>query len=224
MMSSLEAAVRAQGRKASKNVRRQQLIDATIQVLAHRGYASLTAADVAKAAGLSVGIINFHFESKEKLLAASLAFLADEYNRNWKAAMDTAGPSTAEQLKAILLADFDDAVFTPTKLAAWIGFWGETQGRPIYREHCAAYDIEHSDVLGRLCKEIIDDGKYGYEPVAITRGLEAMGEGLWLGVVTANAEIGANVSAAEARRTISVCLAALFPKHFGATARPEKAI
>ncbi|MBL8908065.1 MAG: hypothetical protein JNM20_15440, partial [Rhizobiales bacterium] len=83
-----------------------------------------------------------------------------------------------------------------------------------YQEYCAAYDAQHSDALRQLCAQIIAEGGYGYEPVAITRGLESMGEGLWLGVVTANAGIEAQVSAAEARRTIRVCLAALFPKHF----------
>jgi AcrR family transcriptional regulator len=204
------------GRKASKDVRRQQLIEATIQVLAKRGYASLTVAEVAKAAGLSVGIINFHFESKEKLLAASLRHLADEYNRNWKSAMARAGKRAADQLEAILMADFDDAVFTPTKIAAWIAFWGETQGRPTYQEHCAAYDAEHAAAVRQLCREIIREGAYGYEPVAITRGLEALGEGLWLGVVTASAQIEPDIDAREARRTIAVCLAALFPKHYAA--------
>ena len=166
-MTSLDATTQSQGRKASKDVRRQQLIDATIQVLAQRGYASLTVADVAKTAGLSVGIINFHFESKEKLLAASLAHLADEYNRNWKAAKAAAGSGAADQLEAVLMADFDDTVFTPTKLAAWIGFWGETQGRPTYQEHCAAYDAEHAEALRQLCDELISEGGYGYEPVAI---------------------------------------------------------
>lgn len=221
-MTSLDTTLPSQGRKASKDVRRQQLIEATIQVLAQRGYASLTVADVAKAAGLSVGIINFHFESKEKLLAASLGHLADEYNRNWKAAIAAAGPGAAERLESVLMADFNDAVFTPTKLAAWIAFWGETQGRPIYRDYCAAFDLEHSEELRQLCAQIIEEGRYGYEPVAITRGLEAMGEGLWLGVVTSNAEIAPHISAAEARRTIGVCLKALFPKHFASSAKVRK--
>ena len=49
-----------------------------------------------------------------------------------------------------------------------------------------------------------------------------MGEGLWLGVVTANAEIASHVGAAEARRTLRVCLAALFPKHFRVTANIDE--
>ena len=39
-------------RKAEPGVRRHQLIEATIAVLARRGYAALTVADVARQAGL----------------------------------------------------------------------------------------------------------------------------------------------------------------------------
>ena len=40
------------GRKASKEIRRQQLIEATIDVMARKGYSGTTMLDVAKAAGL----------------------------------------------------------------------------------------------------------------------------------------------------------------------------
>ena len=43
------------GRKASKETRRQQLIEATIDSLARRGYSETTMADVADGAGLSRG-------------------------------------------------------------------------------------------------------------------------------------------------------------------------
>ena len=73
------------GRKASKETRRQQLIEATIDLLAKRGYSETTMADVADGAGLSRGIVNFHFESKEKLLVATLQYMADEYSQHWRA-------------------------------------------------------------------------------------------------------------------------------------------
>ena len=42
------AAEAAPSRKASKEVRKQQLIEATIRILAQKGFAALTVADVAK--------------------------------------------------------------------------------------------------------------------------------------------------------------------------------
>ncbi len=71
-------------RKAPRDVRRQQLIEATIRVLGQKGYAALTIADVAKQAGLSPGIVIFHFNSKDALLADVLRFLALEYRQHWE--------------------------------------------------------------------------------------------------------------------------------------------
>ena len=105
-------------RRAARDVRRNQLIQATIAVLARKGYSAVTLADVAKTAGLSSGIVNFHFTSKDGLLEAVLNYLSTEYRENWSARMRAAGPSPSAQLKAVVLADFDIKVFTPEKLAA----------------------------------------------------------------------------------------------------------
>src|SRR5262245_4551931 len=78
-------------RKAAKDVRRLQLVEATIDSLAKRGYAETTMADVADGAGLSRGIVNFHFESKEKLLIATLQHMSDEYAGHWRATLEKAG-------------------------------------------------------------------------------------------------------------------------------------
>ena len=51
-------------RKASREVRRQQLIDATIATLARVGFARTTLTEVAATARLSHGLIIFHFETK----------------------------------------------------------------------------------------------------------------------------------------------------------------
>src|SRR6476660_2776916 len=79
------------GRKASREVRRLQLSEATIDSLAKRGYAETTMADVADGAGLSRGIVNVHFESKEKLLVATLQYMADEYAVHWRNSLRKAG-------------------------------------------------------------------------------------------------------------------------------------
>ena len=50
MNSGAVTAAAQPSRKASKEVRRQQLIDATIEAIAKRGYSNMTLGDVAKAA------------------------------------------------------------------------------------------------------------------------------------------------------------------------------
>jgi AcrR family transcriptional regulator len=104
MVEQVGATERQGPRKASRDVRRRQLIEATIDVLAARGYASLTIGDVARKAGLSMGIINFHFSSKETLLAETLRYLARGYRENWMSAVEAAGADPAARLYAMTTA------------------------------------------------------------------------------------------------------------------------
>ena len=66
--------------EARKEVRRKQLIDATMRAIGRYGYASLTLTHVAGEAGLSPGIVNFYFKSKDQLLIATLENIAEEYS------------------------------------------------------------------------------------------------------------------------------------------------
>jgi len=69
-------------RALSKARRRRQLIHATIKCISKKGLGSLTLADVASEAGLSQGIVNLHFDSKDNLLNETLRFLAEDYDTN----------------------------------------------------------------------------------------------------------------------------------------------
>ena len=60
--------------------RRQQLIDATIRCIAQQGLSAITLQMVTREAGLSVGIANLHFQSKDNLLRETLRFVAEEYH------------------------------------------------------------------------------------------------------------------------------------------------
>jgi hypothetical protein len=58
-------------RAEAKAERRQQLIDATIEAIARFGLSGMTMGKVTEIAGVSVGLANFHFESKENLPSGS---------------------------------------------------------------------------------------------------------------------------------------------------------
>ena len=198
------------GRKASKEVRRQQLIDATIDSLARRGYSDTTLADVADGAGLSRGIVNFHFESKEKLLVATLQFMSEEYANHWRTALERAGDDPARQLRALCAADFDRAVCNRRKLAAWCAFWGEAKSRPTYQALCGSRDQAYHNTLVGICARLREDGGYAFDPSATALALNALLEGLWLRLM-----MGAeDVTRETAFAAVMDVLASIFPRHF----------
>ncbi|MBH1934905.1 TetR/AcrR family transcriptional regulator [Streptomyces sp. AV19] len=52
-----------------EQARRAQIIDAAVEVLAERGFAKASLAQIAQRAGISKGVISYHFAGKEELLA-----------------------------------------------------------------------------------------------------------------------------------------------------------
>jgi TetR/AcrR family transcriptional repressor of bet genes len=197
-------------RKQPRNARRTQLIEATIETLAEVGYARTTLTAVARRAGLSHGLVNFHFETKEKLLHETMVFLGEEYRANWTAALAAAGPSAAERLHALLEADFNPAICTPGRLAAWCSFWGETQSRPMYQEACGTNDEAYNATLEAACTGLIAEGGYGWNPTRVARVLRVTTEGVWLDMMTMSRPYPRE----EARATTLTCAAAFFPRHF----------
>lgn len=198
------------GRKASKEMRQLQLIEATIDSLARRGYSETTLADVADGAGLSRGIVNFHFESKEKLLVATLQYMSEEYASHWRAALEKAGEKPAEQLTALVDADFHRVICNKRKLAAWCAFWGEAKSRPTYQALCGSRDEAYQDVLANLCGALIEEGGYDLNARVAATALDALLEGLWLRLMMGSS----GISRPTARRSAIAFLACMFPKHY----------
>jgi AcrR family transcriptional regulator len=59
-------------RSAIEAVRRAQIVDAAITVVAEEGYARASMARIAQQAGLSKGLLSYHFRNKEHLLEQAL--------------------------------------------------------------------------------------------------------------------------------------------------------
>ena len=201
----------ARSRSASKELRRQQLIKSTIDSIAKRGFADTTLADVADGAGLSRGIVNFHFKSKEILLIETLKQVAEEYRTAWDRALANAGPGTAEALQALMLADFEPGVCNRRKIAVWYAFYAEAKSRPTYLKLCGAMDEAHFEACRNLCAVLIEEGKYeGLDATLIAWSIEAMTDGFWLDLLIAP-ETFSRETAADAGL---LYLTRVFPRHF----------
>ena len=211
MMDANEDKPAAPPRKMSRETRRHQLIESTIETLAVRGYASTTLTEVARTAGLSHGLVNFHFESKDKLLAETLHYLAEEYRLNWLHYLEQAGPTPAAQLDALLRADLDPKICAPSRLSAWLAFWGEAQGRPLYQERASANDEYYISRLEDICARLMAEGGYQGDLRRIARVLRITTEGVWLDMMTMTRPYDIK----ESQATIFTSAAAFFPRHFG---------
>jgi TetR/AcrR family transcriptional repressor of bet genes len=199
-------------RKRPRAARRSQLIEATIEAMAEKGFARTTMADVARKAGLAHGLVNFHFQSKDLLLAETLAYLSEEYRANWTDALASAPPTPAARLDALIRANFEPAICTPARLAAWLSFWAEASSRPLYQETCGGNDRFYIKTLESLCAELLAEGGYDGDAIRIARVIRLTIEGIWADLVSSQPDY----DRAAALRTVLDAAAAFFPRHFSA--------
>ena len=206
----LKAAVtEAAPRTLARDTRRAQLIEATIDCLADKGFSRTTVTEVAKRAGISHGLVLFHFQSKDNLLAETLDYLAEEYRANWQAALALAGETPEAQILALLRADFAPSVCTPARLAAWCAYWGESQSRPLYQSRCGANDALYNETLVGICQRMNRLYGYAHNPERTARLIRIMTEGVWLDLMT----LEGPYSVAEAFETVMTGARALYPGH-----------
>jgi TetR/AcrR family transcriptional repressor of bet genes len=200
-----------QRRTAAPEERRQQLIEAAIRCIANRGLGETTIATVAQDAGLSQGIINLHFKTKDGLLTETLRYLADEYRNAITEAAELGQKSPAAGLQAVVDLCFKRTICSREKLAVWFAFWGERKFRPTYRRICAARDKASDDLVRTMCTALCEQGDYAdVDPKLVADGLSALTDGLWLDLLVRPESMNREL----ALRITRSYLADAFPRHF----------
>jgi TetR/AcrR family transcriptional repressor of bet genes len=135
-------------------LRKQQLIGSTILCIDQFGLSQTTIAKIAQHAGVSQGVVIFHFQTKDLLLEQVLRFLSKEYTDNWKSAIALAGEAPIDQLCSIVMSAFSPKVCNRKNVGVWYAFWGASQSRPTYQEVCGQTDSEFSSTLLSLCTQL----------------------------------------------------------------------
>ena len=166
--------------EAPKKLRRQELIDATLQCLAEYGHSGTTVRLVCARAGLSPGMVIHYFEGMDDLIAASYAYLGDYVARLFAEAMEEAGDDPLKRLRAVVDANFRLPVLNKDKLAVWLAFWSlvPTNAR-IRKTHATIYG-KYRRRLGVLIERIAASHGLDLDVRQTVLGFTAMTEGLWM--------------------------------------------
>ena len=88
-------------RSENKKTSNLKLINSAIKSISERGINETTMFNVSKGAGLSQGIVNFHFKSKELLLIETLKYISNEYLEAFERKLKRAGNNPLKKIIAI---------------------------------------------------------------------------------------------------------------------------
>jgi TetR/AcrR family transcriptional repressor of bet genes len=121
--------------------------------MAKKGYEGASTAEIAEAAGLTTGLVHYHFESKLDILIAVIDELAARHRERLDRALAGAGGDPAKELDAFIdahLATGRDA--EPEALACWVMCSAEALRDERVRTRYAAMIVALSSMLTGIVK------------------------------------------------------------------------
>ncbi|MBL8711217.1 MAG: transcriptional regulator BetI [Rhodospirillaceae bacterium] len=162
-------------RTSIEKIRRRDLVEAAFQTFLDHGMNGTTVARIGEQAGMSHGIVNYYFKSKDQLLSA---VIRHAFALILRQAVDRMRLATTprERISAIIAGNFSEDLFNRETAAAWISFYAEVATRPEFeRLQDTFYRRLHSNLLHDL-KKITTPA----EAENIALGISVWIDGLWL--------------------------------------------
>jgi transcriptional repressor BetI len=157
-----------------EEIRRRQLIEATIASIHEVGFAESSLSRISAKAGVSTGIVHHYFEDKAELLESTLRSLGTNL-RLCVVHRLNAARTPVERLLAVIDGNIGTEQFTPEGVSAWLAFWAQVPTSPRLAR------IQHV-TISRLRDNLVHAlrlmGRKDAEEIA--RVTEALIDGLWL--------------------------------------------
>lgn len=201
-------------RPSNTDTRRQQIVEGLLEVMAARGYERASIAEVARAAGLTPGLVHYHFKDKQEILLGLVEHLAGRLQGRLEARLAKAGASPRARLDAFLdahLALGDDA--DPKAVASWVALSVEAlrqvEVRQAY-ERVVASELEQLEGLVRAALAEEHGSSAGAR--AIAAALFAAIQGYFVLSATAPSVTPAGSAAAAVKRMAEGLLRAQAPE------------
>ena len=157
-------------------VRRDEILAATISELESRGLAQTRVSDVASALGISPGLIFYHFATKDALLVAAFERAVNQDLALLEVAVRR-GTDATDRLRRVL------AVYGPTGAAfgwrLWIDAWALALRNAAIRTTLRRLDDRWRLTLVDVVESGVDDGVFTCDdPVASVSRVSALLDGL----------------------------------------------
>jgi len=142
--------------------RRQQILEAAVEVIAERGVCGTRIADVAERGGTSAPLVLYYFESKDKLLTDALAFAEDRFYLAVFAELTDLETASERLVRLIELTCGHESVAEILRedVALWIELWSRAIRDEAAGRKRAALDRRWRRTIADIVREGQQDGEF----------------------------------------------------------------
>ena len=158
-----------------EEIRRRQLIEATIASIHDIGFSESSVSRIAAKAGVSAGIVHHYFEDKGDLLEATLRQLGANLSASVVRRL-RAAKKPAHRLMAVVDGNLGPELFTPAAVSAWLAFWSQVPTNPrLARIQTVIIERLHSNLVHALRPFLREP-----EVQQVAQDLACLIDGMWL--------------------------------------------
>jgi AcrR family transcriptional regulator len=146
-------------KRLSEDERKSAILEAAFSVAARERLDAVTTRRVAEVAGISAGLVIFHFESKDKLLLALCEQVIDEVRLAFAGAPSEPDRPARESLVQFLserVANFERPRVRE-RIELFFDFWVLSTRAPAIRHRLVRAMSELKALLGTFAQRVIDD-------------------------------------------------------------------
>ena len=181
-------------------LRRDEILESTMETLDRIGLAATRVTDVAKALDVSTSLIFYHFGTKDALVAEAFAYAVERDLAGLDKAM-AAGTDPIDQLRRALRSYGPTGAATGWRI--WIDAWALAQREPVIRKVLKRMDQRWCAVLHEIIAAGVCDGSFRCpEPAATVARVSALVDGLSVATL-----VYRTVTRAELRRWVAATVA-----------------
>ena len=142
--------------------RRQQILEAAVEVIAERGVCGTRIADVAKRGGTSAPLVLYYFESKDKLLTEALTFAEDRFYLEVFAELTDLETASERLVRLIELTCGHESIAEILRedVALWIELWSRAIRDEAAGRKRAALDRRWRQTIAEIVREGQQAGEF----------------------------------------------------------------
>ena len=121
------------GRKSIAEIRREEIIAAFFEVVAHKGFLKATMREIAEAAGCSQGMLHHYFENKEAMVLGVMEYMVASYTAEIREEIAKRDSAT-DRMRFLFSWFLDLERFDLQFSRAWMEFWVLSKTHPAVSE------------------------------------------------------------------------------------------
>ncbi len=142
--------------------RREQMLQAALEVMADRGYPETRIADVAERAGTSPALVIYYFKTKDQLLTEAIRYSEDNWYAAGTSRMAAIGTAAGKLEELVAMSCLPEADAEPnSSWGLWLDLWAQAVRHPEVASVRQKFDERWRETISSLVLAGQEAGEFG---------------------------------------------------------------